>query len=342
VAAGAGSQQGVETAAERWRRRALTLPLYGLALALLAVAAPLLVALVALVDLSTDRRFPRVRCVLFALVYLTCEVGGLIVSGLLWLWRPFADPERWIDRHYALQTAWAGTLFRSASWIFGFRTDVRGDEAAQPGPLLVFIRHASVADTLLAAVFLTGRHGLKLRYVLKRELLWDPCLDVVGQRIPNLFVRRNSGDPTREIEAVRALAEGLGVGEGMLIYPEGTRFTPAKRVHRLRQVAEREGPERLARAERLEHVLPPRLGGPLALVDACPEADVLIVAHSGFEGIQKYGDTWRGGLIGRRVTVQCWRVARDEIPTGRAERARWLDDEWARVDEWVGRRVSGA
>jgi hypothetical protein len=51
----------------------------------------------------------------------------------------------------------------------------------EPGPMLLFIRRAGA--TVLPAVFLSGRDGLGQRYVLERELPWDPCLDIVGNRL---------------------------------------------------------------------------------------------------------------------------------------------------------------
>jgi hypothetical protein len=75
------------------------------------------------------------------------------------------------------------------------RSDHRSCEGKQdPYPVIVFLRYASVADTLLPAVFLANPNGLKLRYVLKHELLLDPCLDIVGNRLPNSFVQRSAGD----------------------------------------------------------------------------------------------------------------------------------------------------
>jgi steroid 5-alpha reductase family enzyme len=42
-------------------------------------------------------------------------------------------------------------------------------------------------NAILTSVLLTHRHGIDFRHVLKRELLWDPCLDVMGNRLPNYF-----------------------------------------------------------------------------------------------------------------------------------------------------------
>jgi hypothetical protein len=119
----------------------------------------------------------------------------------------------------------------------------------------------------------------------------------------------------------------------VLIYPEGTRFTAAKRARALERLAARQ-PQRLPAARAMTHVLPPHLGGPLALLEGGSRADVLFVAHTGLEGAATLGDIWAGALVGRTVRVRLWRVARAAIPAGRAERTAWLDREWARVDAW--------
>jgi 1-acyl-sn-glycerol-3-phosphate acyltransferase len=177
---------------------------------------------------------------------------------------------------------------------------------------------------------------------LKRELLWDPCLDIAGNRMVNCFVRRDSGAAEAEIAAVRDIARGIGAGEGVLIYPEGTRFTPAKRERALERIRASARPERLARAERLRHVLPPRLGGPLALLETCPDADVVFCAHVGFEGVRTMGDLVSGALVDGIVRVSLWRVPRDLVPEGPEARAAWLDAQWQRVDEWIDKSRKAA
>ena len=123
--------------------------------------------------------------------------------------------------------------------LFRLRLEVTGDDAVAPGPVIVLIRHASIVDNLLPANLITRPHRIRLRYVLKRELLADPCLDVAGRRLPNYFVRRGTGE-AQEVERVRALAHGLGADEGVLIYPEGTRFTPERRARAIARIGERD------------------------------------------------------------------------------------------------------
>ncbi|HEY5656808.1 MAG TPA: 1-acyl-sn-glycerol-3-phosphate acyltransferase, partial [Myxococcota bacterium] len=186
--------------------------------------------------------------------YLSCELLGLLASAALWIWRCAAGVEqaRWLDAHYRLQAWWGTALFRSVVRLFGLRLDVRGAADLERGPYLLLVRHASSADTLLASALVSGPHRIRLRYVLKRELLWDPCLDIVGNRLPNVFVDRFSEESAREVARVQQLARDLGPRDGLLIYPEGTRFSAAKRERVLARL-EREGrTESLAYARSLE------------------------------------------------------------------------------------------
>ncbi len=329
-----------ESLAARWRRRAIVLPAIVVALVVAVCLLPVLLPLAIVIDLARDRRMPVTRLVLFAVAYLGCEVLGLAAGLVLWV-ATLGNRERMLRWHYALQTLWARALFAAASGLFDLRIEATGDEAVARGPFLLFPRHASLADTLLPVLLIAHPHGIRLRWVLKRELLWDPCLDVVGQRLPNVFVRRGSDDSAGEIAAVRALAHDLGPRDGVMIYPEGTRFTPAKQA-RARDIVARSDPARAARLDGLRHVLPPRTGGPLALLDARPDVDVVFMAHVGLDGAATLNDVQRGALIGRTVHVAFWRVPAAEIPRDAAERLRWLDGQWLRMDAWAAARVAGA
>jgi len=321
-------------------RRLLTVPaVLGLALASVLLA-PLWIPALALVDLLRPvRRGAALRAATMLTVYLQCEAIGLVVAALVWIATPGrsrAARQRFLRRNAALQGWWATALFGAALRIYGMRLDVDGADEPARGPLLLLPRHASVADTLLPAVLVSAPHGIRLRYVLKRELLWDPCLDVVGNRLPNVFVRRGSEDSAREIAAVTELGRDLGPDEGVLIYPEGTRFDAAKRERVLARLRASGDAPRVLRAERLRHVLPPRRGGPLALLDAAPGADVVFCAHSGLEGAATLADLWRGELVGAVVRVRFWRVPRHEIPAEPDARVAWLDAWWERIDAWIG------
>ena len=160
---------------------------------------------------------------------------------------------------WRFQQVWAGWLFAAVRGLFGLRLEVAGQALVTPGPVIVLVRHASIVDNLLPSVLVARRARVRLRYVLKRELLADPCLDLAGRRLPNYFVRRGTGEAV-ERENVRRLAAGMGPEDGVLLYPEGTRFTPERRTAALDRIAERD-PERASRMADVQHLLPPRSAG---------------------------------------------------------------------------------
>jgi 1-acyl-sn-glycerol-3-phosphate acyltransferase len=327
---------------QRWGRRAAIIPLYFALLALLLASLPILLPAAAVVDAIRGSRRALSRCTLFLPFYFACEVVGIVVSATLWLGGLATSRRRYLDWNFRVQCWWARILFAGGQRLFGLRLDVRGLDDLGEGPILLFQRHASIGDTVLPAVLVSSRRGFRLRYVMKRELLFDPCLDIVGNRLPNYFVRRSWGDTAQEIAAVRRLSVDLGPGEGVFICPEGTRFTPERRRRALERIRRQGDAELVARAERLRRVLPPRLGGTLALLDAETPLDVVFCVHWGFDGIKSFRHLLGGALIGRTIEVEFWRVPAERIPKDPDARIDWLYEHWSRVDEWVGRRREAA
>lgn len=321
-----------------WARRAVSVPLYvGLAAALVC-GAPVWLPLAALADAALGPRWlwPRARALAFFTLFFVSEAVGVGVAALVWL--RFAGgrlggPERYVDANAALQRAWSTVLFRGGLWLFSARVEVEALELARRGPLLLFVRHASAADTVLAAALVANPNRLLLRYVLKRELLWDPCLDIVGRRLPNAFIDRATAKNQGGIDAIADLARGLNSGSAVLIYPEGTRFAPQKMKRSVAAIASGNHGRLLNIASQYRNVLPPRLGGPLALLDVAPDTDVVFVDHTGFEGAATLASFWGGGLIGARVRVRLRRFPAASIP--REGRAEWLYERWAELDRWI-------
>lgn len=322
-----------ETWAARWRRRAVTLPVLGLAVTLYVVLAPVLFVLAALVDglrIVRGRRAAVLRLWLYLGCYLGAEALGVV--ALLFVWLRFVRRRaRMVEATYRVQQVWTRFLLHSAMRLFALRVVVDGDQVAAIGPYVLLVRHTSILDTLLPSVYITQRYGVRLRFVLKRELLLDPCLDIAGNRLPNYFVARDGKD---DLDGIVKLVDQLGEHDGVLIYPEGTRMSASKRKRALERIAATQ-PALVPLAEKLQHTLPPRLGGTLTLIEHTPH-DVVVFAHTGLEGFARPSDLWRGGLIGKTVRVKIWRVPRSAIPPDREARIAWLFAEWQRVDDWVG------
>jgi 1-acyl-sn-glycerol-3-phosphate acyltransferase len=269
------------------------------------------------------------RTLVFAWVYVVGEIWAVVSLATVGL----LPRHRGLASTYRLQKLWARWNLTALRALFGLSFSVESDDVVSPGPIVLLARHSSLIDSLLPAVFVTGRHGMRLRYVLKKELLVDPALDIAGNRLPNVFVDRDSADSARERGAISDLVHDLGSDEGVLIFPEGTRYTEAKRVKYVAALGAEPG--RIGElAKRLRGVLPPRPGGTLALLEST-SADVVVLAHRGLEGFATVRDVLSGDLVGRTVTVRFWRIPRKSIPSSRSDRVEWLFQLWATLDAWV-------
>ena len=328
-----------ETRADIWKRRAVSVSAVYLGFWGLIVTAPFWILLTFCIDLASGFRTTTLRTGLFLTVYLGCEAVGVAASFYFWVANAIGSndavkAETYYRRHLALQRWWAGTLLQVAIRLFRLKIRAAGCEALDR-PMILMIRHASIADALLANEFIGVPHGIHLRYVMKRELLVDPCLDIVGHRLPNYFVDRDSDDPSGRLDGMVKLLAGLRENEGVLIYPEGTRFTKEKRDRVIERFLDKGKLEMAARARALQNTLPPRLGGSLALLEANPGLDVVFCAHTGFETAGKPSDLLDGSMLDREIAVRFWRVPVGEIPIDPVARSAWLFDHWQKVDDWI-------
>ena len=318
------------------KRRLISMPGLILGAVILTVAIPVWLPLVLVIDACRLKwRFPLARLLSFAVCWVWLETSGVICSALLWI----TGQSKNLPKHYALQRWWADQLLRALKATCGFSVEVENIDALQPGPVLLFARHASLADSLVSAYVVTTLAQMNPRYVLKRELLADPCLDVVGQRLPNHFLDRQATDSTPELLALEELVTGIDESTVGIIFPEGTRANKKKRDRALEKIAVVDA-ERAQRLQGMKHLLPPRPAGAAAMLRGCPSADVVFAWHVGFEGLDTFGGILRG--ISSRmppIRFHLRRVERLAVPltsqVDTNEMTKWLDSEWMRMDREV-------
>jgi len=324
-------------------RRVLGITAEVLLFVLGTVLFPLLLLIAAIVDLTlwlkrrkpwvSVRLLPALWCFLFGeiealvkLPFIYVLTGGPFNSGSV-------TRRRWI---YVLRIRWARNHLGAVKIFLGVKIETEGLDLTAKGPSILMIRHASIIDNLLPDVLIGHEYGIGVRFVIKREIQALPAIDIGGRWTPTVFIRRGSLDPETEIKAVRQLTHDMSPGEILGIYPEGTRPTPQK-IQRAHEIIKERQPEIAPYAARLNHLLPPRLGGPLALIDeAAGGIDMVFCAHVGFDGLRSIGDVWAGELVNKTIKVKFWRYAGSEIPSGEAARIEWLFDCWQKLDDWVG------
>lgn len=321
-------------------RRIVSITLYAVLMVTVVTTFPALLLAAWVSDLVRgSKAFVATRCVVFFPIYLIYEMLGLLFAGIFWTLAVVTgrlQSEWYLAKNYWIQKWWLNSMYQIGKALFSVDVQLEQPLVDASGPMIVLIRHVSMADTLLPSVFITRPYGTRLRYVLKSGLLWDPCMDIVGHRIPNVFVKRGAGKGDVESQRIGELVRGMGPNEGALIYPEGTRYSAARRIRALERIKASGDTELLARAEKLQHVLPPRLTGITAILDSAPNVDIVMFAHAGFEGTRSLASLWRGEMVGSVVKIGLWRIRASEIPTDPRRRALWIYEQWGKLDEWVG------
>lgn len=321
-------------------RRALLAPaLVVLTLAVVA-AFPLLLLVAAALSPVTRGRWRPVRLLVLATLHLLLEslmlielLGLWIASGFgLWIRRP------WFERvHYDIVQTYLAVVFRVAQRVLHLEIVTQGPTPdAFPGhPLIVCCRHAGPGDSFTLLHALMSWYQREPRVVLKDTIAWDPAIDVLLGRLPSRFVSPTGDAGDRLERQVGELARGLDENDAFVIFPEGGNFTPERRQRAIERLRRHGMDDMAARAERMRNVVAPRPGGLLAALDGAPEADIVMVAHTGLDHLLTAADVWRELPMDKRLVMRWWRISRDEIPEGREERIAWLFDQWHQIDVWV-------
>jgi 1-acyl-sn-glycerol-3-phosphate acyltransferase len=341
-----------------WFRRLVLAPALVALTVLVWSTIPLWLVAAIVLSPAVPGRLRPLRLLSLLLLHLVLESLMLVELFGLWIASGFGH---WIRRpyfqriHYDIVQAYLIVFFREARRVARLKIVTEGKPPdAYPGePLLVCCRHAGPADSFTLMYALMHWYGREPRVVLKDTLAWDPAIDVILNRLPSRFVspKGDGGDALEQ--QIGDLARDLDENDAFVIFPEGGNFTPQRRDRAIAKLR-RLGLESMARrAERMENVLAPRPGGLLAALDAAPEADVVLVAHTGLDHLVTVADIWRELPMDKQIIMRWWRVPREEIPTGREERIDWLFSWWERVDVWIdenrpqdlpprrGRQVSG-
>ena len=265
----------------------------------------------------------------------------------LWITSGFGGrlrTEPYQSRHYAIMEWYLGRLYGAAVRTLGLRIEVHepeltaGEQAARLArPVIVLSRHAGPGDSLLLVHHLLTVYHRRPRIVMKAALQLDPGLDVVAHRVPNVFISSRQAGEKIYTDQIRRLAAGLGHDGALVIFPEGGNWTPGRWRRGIRRLERQGRADLAARARDMPHLLPPRTGGALAALAACPSADVIFVGHAGLDQLASVADVWRALPMDHVVEARWWRVPADEVPRAadRDAQERWLYDWWARIDAWI-------
>jgi 1-acyl-sn-glycerol-3-phosphate acyltransferase len=331
-----------------WVRRVLLAPsIWFLGVWLILFALPVAAIALLLVSFALPGWLKPLRVAGFALTYLACEVVALTVCFATWVASGFGWAIRrpfFVRLHYGLMRGLLETLFVMGRRFFHLRVvrageidpdDLDADGLPDDRPRIVMSRHAGPGDSFLLVREILSWTGRRPRIVLKETLRIDPMIDVLLGRLPMVFVPARPGTPDATVEAITVLASTMGPHDALLIFPEGGNFTVRRRERGIERLREAGLTAAADRATALEHLLAPRPGGVGAALRVSPDADVVVVAHTGLEQLTDVGALWRDIPVAKTLYVG-WQVyPASTVPTGTVELSEWLFDRWVEVDRWI-------
>src|SRR5262252_2873178 len=200
------------------------------------VVSPLLFLIGLIATPSHRGRRRTLRLIWFGLSWLVMESLALLACLGLWIASGFGGrlrSEASMDRHYGLVRWFLSTLFNRAVAVFQLRVEVdeppltAEEKAARLArPVIVLSRHAGPGDSFLLVHHLLSVYGRRPRVVMKATLQLDPGLDVVANRVPNVFINHARTGERLFVDQIERLAGGLDEAGALVIFPEGGNWTP--------------------------------------------------------------------------------------------------------------------
>lgn len=322
----------------QWVRRITIAPAVVLLAGFVIVGIPVILLLGLALSPFIPGRWRPLRFLWFAFLYLLMDAGLLVILFLLWIGTGFGSrmDAPWSQRlHYQLLGFALRVLENEASRVLHVTIESSGatPDEFHGRPLIVLARHAGAGDSFLLVDLLVNWYAREPRIVLKAALQWDPALDVLLNRLPTVFV---DNDPQVDrIALIRGLASNLDDNDAFTIFPEGGNFTAARRRKSITWLVSEGRASRAQRAERMRHVLAPRQAGAATALEASPDADVSIVAHTGLEHLTSLKAIWRYMPMDTTIKVHWWRVPAPEVPSDPDAVGDWLFGWWSLVDGWI-------
>jgi 1-acyl-sn-glycerol-3-phosphate acyltransferase len=182
---------------------------------------------------------------------------------------------------------------------------------------VVICNHQSWFDIFLLQTLISGR-GPILKFLIKVELLWVPvpgwvCLAL---NFPRLKRKGDAESRSKDLRSVESASLRLGTEPGgLLVFPEGTRFSQEKR--------DRSNSEH-------QHLLQPKSGGFTVIQRSMPEdTSVLDISIRYNRGDMNCWRCMSGAVDRIFVKVESFQMRDIQDAT------EWLNRRWAVKDSWV-------
>jgi 1-acyl-sn-glycerol-3-phosphate acyltransferase len=321
-------------------RRPVTITAWLLMSTVCLVLSPLLLGLAWFYSTVSGRPQPLIFARL-VIAYFALELAALLACGALWLASGgglLMGSQTFQRLHYRL-LRWFVHSF-AGRWCALLEIDVPEGESPEATralqadrPLLFFSRHAGPGDTVVLIDLLLTRFDRLPSVVFKQSIVIDPCVDLIGHRLPHAIL--NTTEPERCEARIEEVAMGLRDRGVLLLFPEGGNFTAERRRLAIGKLWRKGRRSEAQEAENMTHVLPPRSTGVLAALRGNPDADVIFAAHTGLGLAAFPRELWRAAPIGRTLKTRMWLWPAADHPEEPEAQSAWIYNCWKQIDEWI-------
>ena len=222
---------------------------------------------------------------------------------------------------------WIRWVYRSAVqidsiWmlrVVRIQLEVKGEIPSHPSPIVI-VNHQSWFDIPIVQEIISAR-GPRLTFLVKRSLVWVPVIGWICMLLGFPRLRRTGllEDRALDLNAVsQAAKQGVAARHALLIFAEGTRFTPKKR-------SDQDSP--------FDHLLRPRVGGFAAACQIFPEGTPIIDLSIYYDGSSHFWRCLGGATKVIRVDVSTHSL--DQMMSAEA----FLNERWQAKDVWLRSKV---
>ena len=218
---------------------------------------------------------------------------------------------------------WIRWVYRSAVqidsiWmlrVVRIQLEVKGEIPSHPSPIVI-VNHQSWFDIPIVQEIISAR-GPRLTFLVKRSLVWVPVIGWICMLLGFPRLRRTGllEDRALDLNAVsQAAKQGVAARHALLIFAEGTRFTPKKR-------SDQDSP--------FDHLLRPRVGGFAAACQNFPEGTPIIDLSIYYDGSSHFWRCLGGATKVIRVNVSTHSL--DQMMSADT----FLNERWRTKDRWL-------
>ncbi|NNF54663.1 MAG: hypothetical protein HKN03_09515 [Acidimicrobiales bacterium] len=321
----------------RWIRVFLITPIVLVATALVTISSPVLHLVLAFIDLVDRREWRFSRMGGLGIALCVTEFLGLVAAFVLWVASGFG----WFLKAPTFQRAhntvfgwWLELVTRALRFYLGFEFVLPITERIN-GPILIVARHAGPGDAFLLARTVIRDYRRQLRMLGTSKLLWDPFINHMMLRLPNVFLDQHPENRQGQLAAITEMCATMDDRSVVIIFPEGGNWTPTRWHGSIRSLENLGRADRARRAASMPNVLPPRSTAVAAALQARDDMTVVFVVHEGLDDLYSLRQIWSNVPLRRTVHAAYWSIPCTEIPVDRAELTAWLYDQWALVDQWI-------